>query len=114
MLIGVSAYPNPATNKLYKNLVQDNKLADYFRVNDEIFLLLLIIKGEALILKDLLILGVNLLHRQRVASFIGVMQHSELLVELFNVLYRSTINKKVRFHKIVQLLLSLIHISEPT
>ena len=53
MLIGVSAYPNPAADKLYKNLVQDNKLANYFRVNDEIFLLLLIIKGEALILKDL-------------------------------------------------------------
>ena len=47
MLIGVSTYPNPAADKLYKNLVQDNKLADYFRVNDEIFLLLLIIKGEA-------------------------------------------------------------------
>src|SRR5664280_815261 len=94
MLIGVSSYPNPATDKLYKNLVQDNKLAYYFRVNDEIFLLLLIFKGETLILKDLLILGVNLLHGQRVASFIGVMQHSELLVELFNVLYRSTINKK--------------------
>src|SRR5664280_1336082 len=88
----------------YKNLVQDNKLADYFRVNDEIFLLLLIIKGEAFILKDLLVLGVNLLHGQRVASFIGVMQHSELLVELFNVLYRSTVNKKVGFHMIVQLL----------
>src|SRR5665811_2377408 len=104
MLISVSTYPNPAADKLYKNLVQDNKFADYFRVNDEIFLLLLIIKGEALILKDLLILGVNLLHGQRVASFIGVMQHGEFLVELFNVLYRSTINKKVRFHKIVQLL----------
>src|SRR5450759_3252620 len=104
MLIGVSAYPNPATDKLYKNLVEDYKLADYFRVNDEIFLLLLIIKREALVLKDLLILDVNLLHRQRVASFIGVMQHSEFLVELFNFLYRSTINKKVRFHRIVQLL----------
>src|SRR5450759_849119 len=104
MLIGVSAYPNPTADKLYKNLIQDNKLADYFRVNDEIFLLLLIIKGEALILKDLLILGVNLLHRQRVTSFIGMMQHSELLVELLNVLYRSAINKKVRFHSIVQLL----------
>src|SRR5659263_47136 len=34
MLIGVSTYPNPAADKLYKNLVQDNKLADYFRVND--------------------------------------------------------------------------------
>ena len=65
MLIGVSAYPNPAADKLYKNLVQDNKLADYFSVNDEIFLLLLIIKGEAFILKDLLVLGVNLLHGQR-------------------------------------------------
>jgi hypothetical protein len=33
-----------------------------------------------------------------------VMQHSKLLVELFNVLYRSTINKKVRFHRKVQFL----------
>src|SRR5664280_2817555 len=99
MLIGVSTYPNPVADKLYKNLVQDNKLADYFRVNDEIFLLLLIIKGEALIHKDLLVLGVNLLHGQGIASFIRVILHSELLVELFDVLYRS---------------LSLIHISEPT
>src|SRR5664280_569175 len=104
MFIVVTTYPNPAADKLYKNLVQDNKFADYFRVYDEIFLLFLIIKGEALILKDLLILGVNLLHSQRVASFVGMMQHSELLVELLNVLYRSAINKKVRFHKIVQLL----------
>src|SRR5664280_1490688 len=104
MFIVVTTYPNPAADKLYKNLVQDNKFADYFRVNDEIFLLFLIIKGEALVLKDLLVLGVNLLHGQRVSSFIGVMQHSELLVELFNVLYRSTINKKVRFHRMVQLL----------
>src|ERR1035437_4900928 len=109
MLIGVSAYPNPAADKLYKNLVQDNKLADYFRVNNEIFLLLLIIKAEALIFKDLLVLGVNLLHGQRVASYIGVMQHSKLLVELFNVLYRSTINKKVRIVRKVQFLRCVIH-----
>src|SRR5450759_2507044 len=104
MLISVSAYPNPTTDKLYKNLVQDNKLADYFRVNDETFSCSSLSKEKPLILKDLLVLGVNLLHGQCVASFIGMILHSELLVELFNVLYRSAINKKVRFHKKKQFL----------
>src|ERR1035437_9612123 len=104
MLISVSAYPNPAADKLYKNLVQDNKLADYFRVNNEIFLLLLIIKGEALIFKDLLVLGVNLLHGHGCAFYVGGMKDIFFFVFFFNFFYRTTINKKVRFHRKVQFL----------